>query len=186
LTPKSRKEAKIAGLRHFFTGRPCKNGHIANRFTANGVCVVCNNEYRTIAYNRHKEYYARYSAEFNSRMKALDPEYHERYYAANRDKILEKDKKWRKDNPEKSRALVRNRRSRIKKCDGRHTGQDVIDILHSQNFLCNACGIDISKKYHVDHIIPIAKGGSNWPSNLQCLCVDCNLRKGSKIGWKSK
>lgn len=36
-------------------------------------------------------------------------------------------------------------------------------------------------KLHVDHIMPISKGGKTEPSNLRTLCIDCNLGKGAKI-----
>ena len=37
----TRKEAKLLGLRRYFTGLPCKHGHIVQRETTNGCCVEC-------------------------------------------------------------------------------------------------------------------------------------------------
>ena len=34
---------------------------------------------------------------------------------------------------------------------------------------------------HIDHIIPVSKGGLNTPENLQASCSNCNLKKGSKV-----
>lgn len=41
---------------------------------------------------------------------------------------------------------------------------------------------------HVDHIVPVAVGGSDDPENLRASCARCNLRKGSRppIGWRLK
>ena len=37
----SRKDAKVAGVKLFFTGEPCIRGHIAERFVSNGSCYDC-------------------------------------------------------------------------------------------------------------------------------------------------
>src|SRR5574338_906479 len=37
----SRKEAKKQGLTKYFTGNPCKYGHIAERFVSTSHCLVC-------------------------------------------------------------------------------------------------------------------------------------------------
>lgn len=37
----TRAEAKAAGLKRYFTGGPCKNGHISERTTTDGQCAVC-------------------------------------------------------------------------------------------------------------------------------------------------
>jgi 5-methylcytosine-specific restriction endonuclease McrA len=34
--------------------------------------------------------------------------------------------------------------------------------------------------HHVDHIVPVACGGSDHPSNVQVLCEDCNLAKAAR------
>jgi hypothetical protein len=38
--PKTRAEAKATGAKHYFTGEPCKHGHIALRKTK-GACIEC-------------------------------------------------------------------------------------------------------------------------------------------------
>lgn len=40
----SRRDALAAGLTRYFTGKPCKNGHAAERYTSDGRCVVCSME----------------------------------------------------------------------------------------------------------------------------------------------
>lgn len=56
-------------------------------------------------------------------------------------------------------------------------------IKERDNFTCQMCGKYMPDEVglHIDHIIPIAKGGKSIPSNLQVLCSKCNGRKSSKI-----
>lgn len=121
------------------------------------------------------------------------------YYAANREIIAAHNATYRKANPEKRAAQHaayyaanpekfaahnRNRRSRARNAEGKHTAADIRAIFASQRGLCANCLCKLFKsgkqKYHVDHIMPLARGGNNWPSNLQCLCPACNLSKSSK------
>lgn len=37
----ARKQAEKEGKKRYFTGFPCKHGHLAERYTNNGACVVC-------------------------------------------------------------------------------------------------------------------------------------------------
>lgn len=55
-------------------------------------------------------------------------------------------------------------------------------ILKRDNFTCQACGITAKDgiKLHIDHIIPISKGGKTTEDNLQVLCEDCNIGKSNK------
>ena len=56
------------------------------------------------------------------------------------------------------------------------------EIAERDNYTCQICGkyMPDGVGLHIDHIIPIAKGGKSVPSNLQVLCSKCNGRKSSK------
>lgn len=57
------------------------------------------------------------------------------------------------------------------------------DILKRDNFKCQICGYGAKDgvKLHVDHIVPVSKGGQTIPSNLRVLCDRCNFGKRDKI-----
>ena len=56
------------------------------------------------------------------------------------------------------------------------------DVLKRDNFSCKICGITAKDgaKLHVDHIVPVSKGGQTTISNLQTLCDRCNFGKSDK------
>lgn len=53
------------------------------------------------------------------------------------------------------------------------------EIALRDNYTCQICGkyMPDGVGLHIDHIIPIAKGGKSIPSNLQVLCSKCNGKK---------
>ena len=56
-------------------------------------------------------------------------------------------------------------------------------VLSRDGYRCRHCGItaDLGAVLHVDHIIPISKGGTSDLGNLQTLCQDCNLGKSNRM-----
>jgi len=55
-------------------------------------------------------------------------------------------------------------------------------IFTRDGYTCRYCGKQAGDVIlHIDHIIPVSKGGTNDESNLITSCVDCNLGK-SNIG----
>lgn len=140
----------------------------------------------------HKEYYKQNKARIAERKALLhaqrmqDPEYKKKHNESNaswRKKNPQKARSaknnWRKRFPEKHVIHQSNRRAKINGGGGTHTVEDILQLLDLQNFKCAYCGKDL-EKYHVDHKIPICRGGCNDKSNLAISCPSCNLRKGRK------
>jgi len=73
------------------------------------------------------------------------------------------------------------RRARIKGVGGEHTVKDIEIQYKSQKGLCWWCGKSVGDNYHIDHRIPLSKGGDNSASNICISCPTCNLSKGNKL-----
>lgn len=127
---------------------------------------------RALLISRDREYYAKNRLVLIPRMVE--------YNRKNKEAYLEKMRQWRKKNKDKVQIWVRNRRAKLRGLSGTHTLQDILDLLREQRGLCVYCRADISKRYQVDHVMPVALGGGNDKGNLQLLCKACNLDKRDK------
>lgn len=75
-------------------------------------------------------------------------------------------------------SVVNNRRrARKLLAEGEFTNTDIENLLNYP--YCVYCGNELDD-YHVDHITPLSKGGSNNLENLALTCPRCNLRKNDK------
>jgi len=102
------------------------------------------------------------------------------YRNANKAKDAARKADYARKNPEVVRAIASRRRARVKGVGGSHTGNDIKQLLQLQKGRCAVCRIDIRPAYHVDHVVPVALGGSNDKANLQLLCPTCNHSKSAK------
>lgn len=61
------------------------------------------------------------------------------------------------------------------------------DLYKAYGGVCQYCSEIIVGAFHIDHILPVAKGGNNDIANLTLACPPCNLSKGSKTldEWKN-
>ncbi len=59
---------------------------------------------------------------------------------------------------------------------------DLILEIRSSEVTCHICGQKLhGKDCHIDHIIPLSKGGSHTSDNIAPACPKCNIEKGNKI-----
>lgn len=99
-------------------------------------------------------------------------------------------RKWRQNNRLKHAIKSQRRRARVSNAEGTYTHTDLLQMYEDQGGHCAYCGIgifwDIPKDVHIEHIIPLSRGGSNWSDNICLTCASCNLSKGDKtvVEWE--
>lgn len=203
--PKTRKEAQAIGSLHYFTGMPCKYGHISRRVLSSKSCAECGKNrikaWRAGNPEKNRERNAKYNRTekrkvYNKELKRSEKGVLARkaYYERNKERInrsslewrannLERDaanrKRWLAENKEVTGAYCRNRQARIRGAKGKHTKLDILAMYARQQGKCLCCHAALMSGYDVDHKNPLSKGGSNDPSNLQLLCPRCNRSKGN-------
>jgi 5-methylcytosine-specific restriction endonuclease McrA len=100
----------------------------------------------------------------------------------NPDKIKANHVEWRKKrNPDKKKIYTQNRRAR-KNNNGGNLSSNIVSVLFAlQRGKCVVCKKSLKKVgFHLDHIIPLSKGGRNEDKNIQLTCPTCNMKKGGK------
>ena len=102
---------------------------------------------------------------------------YEKYYEYNYDNVKELYYKVKEITGVKESYEYHKKMERLKMTDSLR-----YDILRRDDYRCQICGITAKEgaKLHVDHIMPIAKGGKTTPDNLQTLCDRCNMGKSDK------
>ena len=117
------------------------------------------------------------------------------YYENNKDKILKKAKEYRIKNKEKILSFLKEYRKtynyKISKRNSENkrrtlTKSGDVTTIQLRELIegakkCYWCESKINKKdYHIDHFVPLSKGGSHTISNLVIACPKCNLKKNAK------
>lgn len=107
-----------------------------------------------------------------------------RWAQENREKVVAHSLKWQKKNLDKCRYNVAARRAKQ-----RDNGVFAITDKEKKALLaqpCASCGSD--ENIHIDHIIPVSRGGRHSIGNLQALCASCNINKSDLllVEWRAK
>jgi len=96
---------------------------------------------------------------------------------ANREKVVQYSHTWAKKNPIKARLREYRHRARLLNAQGSFTPSEWNLLCDWFGGMCLACG---SSSLTIDHVVPLAQGGSNGIENLQPLCGSCNASKNDR------
>jgi hypothetical protein len=187
--PKTRAEAQRTGSTHYFTGEPCKHGHIAPRKTK-GACVEC----LKAEWQRGNETRAEYFREYNKSEAGQKAK--RGYYERNKEAVVEraqarppaKKQAYRRAhkaaNPDLYRELVNARRRRFRQAMPKWlTAEDKLQIRMKYRL-----AIELSRRmgvlHVVDHVVPLQGEevcGLHVPWNMEVITQDENLKKSNKL-----
>ena len=187
--PTTRKEAKDTGAKYYFTGEPCKHGHIALRKTK-GSCVECVKlENRTSNDKR-----TNYLREYNKREEVKERK-HE-WYQANKEMVIERAatrpaeqlrryrNAWKQNNKLQVLAdnKVRRRKHRLATPPWitRKQKSEIRQLYEIAITMTKTTG----EQYVVDHIVPLRSHevcGLHVPWNLRVITQEENLKKSNKL-----
>lgn len=108
------------------------------------------------------------------------------YRKRNRDRVRQWCKNYRKKFPERVIAYNLNRRTRLmgakREKDRKRYLSFIRRIKSAKIRLCFYCKKPTTKKNrHVDHYIPLSRGGSDTIKNLRVACKSCNCKKCNKM-----
>lgn len=100
-----------------------------------------------------------------------------------RAKLAERVRCWTAENPEARRSSDARRRAALVRAVGSYSKQDIHVLLDLQRHRCYYCGCSLAK-FHCDHFVPLARGGSNLRENIVLSCSSCNCSKGARFPWE--
>lgn len=152
---------------------------------------VYHQQHRDRLIQRSRQYYHDHAEALREQKRQYRKEYKstvdlskKKYDKSHPEQIRAYHRNYRKAYPDKvaqfSRATSHNRRARKQKAEGRYTTADIRRQYDSQKGKCYYCQEKLNK-YHVDHIVPLSREGSNRPDNLVLTCPFCNRSKGAKL-----
>ncbi len=102
-------------------------------------------------------------------------------------KETERKRTWRKNNRDKVAIQKRRRAARLSGAPGTFSLADIEIIRKQQKGCCWWCGRPLSQTgEHIDHRVPVSKGGSNYPENICLSCPSCNIKKGAKMHFNGR
>lgn len=171
-----RQRAIASGDAKYTSLNKCPKGHDGERYTGSGGCVQCalNAVANKVRTGYYREYYAANSEKISDRSR--------KYHRDNTESRTANAKAWVAANPEKRAAISMNYKARRRSQEEAGiTGGVLAAWTLSQPKVCFYCAASCSVGFHVDHFIPLARGGAHVLTNLRIACAPCNLKKNAKM-----
>lgn len=125
-----------------------------------------------LARAERREYYSQNKDVMNERIR--------NNYYNNREERLIQIRAYHLANPDKARGWSAGRVDLMKRAAGSATDEQIAARIDLFDGMCAYCAE--AEWEHLDHAIPIVKGGTNWPANLRPACAACNLSK-NREAW---
>lgn len=168
----TRKEALEKGERFYFTGKPCRRGHIEQRRVLNWNCLGC----ETAVNADRKEYISEWQRENKDRVATRN----QRWRDTNREQHRAANRQWIRDNPEKANAALARRRARQLRATPSWADHQAIAAIYAEAArLTRETGVP----HEVDHEVPLAGRhvcGLHVHQNLRVVTRAVNRRKGNR------
>jgi hypothetical protein len=191
----SRQEALEQGLTRYFTGKPCKHGHVCERNVSNKSCHECS----LIAGRKHdaanREKRCQKNKDWRERNSEKVKEKFKQYYQSNLEKERARTRKkyqdnieayklsnklWRERNADNERFRTAKRHAAKLQATPLWSDLNAIKQIYKEaDRISKETGI----KHEVDHIVPLQSNlvcGLHVPANLQILTKPENISKGNR------
>jgi hypothetical protein len=136
-------------------------------------CKECTASLKRQKYAENPEKYRKDSSDFAKKNYLAKLEANNRYRKENPEKVKQWKAKDRATNKNRINADNAKRRAQLKT----ELTPEVIQMYALRDFYI---AMSLGESFHVDHIIPLAKGGKHSADNLQVIPAIDNLRKGKK------
>ena len=187
--PKTRQEAKATGSKYYFTGEPCKHGHVAPRKTK-GICVEC----MKIEWRQAAEKRVEYFREYNKREDVKDRK--NEWYEAHRAQVIQAAatrppevlrqyrNAWKANNKTQVRADTKARRRKHRLATPKWLTRQQKSEIRQLYQIAITMTKTTGEQYVVDHIVPLRSEfvcGLHVPWNLRVIPRQENLLKSNKL-----
>jgi 5-methylcytosine-specific restriction endonuclease McrA len=121
------------------------------------------------------------AAEWRKNNPEKDRQMRRDYYVRNAEKVKAATRAFRLANLKLFQEYSRQYKASRRAGGGRLSRGYVKKLMAMQASRCNACQADlVICGFHLDHIVPISRGGLHCDENVQLLCPTCNRRKSAK------